>query len=87
MVHYYRQINSISNISGYHPDGLRSNIHSLHVFINGQIMEIVFLLYAWKHFPSYIDIHIEINSVDRLRTKLYDKRDNYIFPNAKFSLI
>ena len=24
MVHYYRQVNSISNISCYHPDGLRS---------------------------------------------------------------
>jgi hypothetical protein len=25
MVHYYRQVNSISNISGYHSGGLRSD--------------------------------------------------------------
>ena len=82
-----RQINSISNISGYHPEGLRSNIHSLYVFINGQFVEIVFSLYTWTHFASYIDIHLEINSVDRLVTKLCDKRDNFIFPNVNFSLI
>jgi hypothetical protein len=34
MVHYYRQVNSISNIPGYHSGGLRSDIHSLHVLIN-----------------------------------------------------
>ena len=87
MVHYNRQINSISNISGYHLDGLRSNVHIFHVFINGQIVKIVFLLYTWTHFASYLDIHIEINSVHKLRTKLYDKTDHFIFPDVNFQLI
>ena len=34
MVYYYKQINSTSNISGYHSEGIRSNIDSLHVIVN-----------------------------------------------------
>ena len=29
---------------------------------------------------SYLDLHLEINSDGRLRTKLYDKRDDFDFP-------
>ena len=29
---------------------------------------------------SYLDLHLEIDSDGRLRTKLYDKRDDSIFP-------
>jgi hypothetical protein len=29
---------------------------------------------------SYLDLHLEIDSEDRLRTKLYDKRDDFNFP-------
>jgi hypothetical protein len=29
---------------------------------------------------SYLDQHLEIDSEDRLRTKLYGKRDNFNFP-------
>jgi hypothetical protein len=29
---------------------------------------------------SYLDIHLEVNSEDLLRTKLYDKRDDFNFP-------
>ena len=29
---------------------------------------------------SYLDTHLEIDSEGRLRTKLYDKRDNFNFP-------
>ena len=29
---------------------------------------------------SYLDLHLEINSEGRLRTKLYDKRDDFNFP-------
>jgi hypothetical protein len=29
---------------------------------------------------AYLDLHLEIDSEDRLRTKLYDKRDDLIFP-------
>jgi hypothetical protein len=36
---------------------------------------------------SYIDIHIEIDSDGRLRTKLYDKRDNFNFPIVNIPLI
>jgi hypothetical protein len=28
---------------------------------------------------SYLDLHLEIDSEGRLRTKLYDKRDDFIF--------
>ena len=30
-------------------------------------------------FASYLDIHLEIDSEGRLRTKLYDKRDDFKF--------
>jgi hypothetical protein len=33
---------------------------------------------------SYLDIHLEIDSEGRLRTKLYDKRDNFNFPIVNF---
>jgi hypothetical protein len=36
---------------------------------------------------SHLDIHIEIDSERRLRTKLYDKRDDFNFPIVNFSFI
>ena len=36
---------------------------------------------------SYHDLHLEIESEGRLRTKLYDKRDDYNFPIVNFPLI
>jgi hypothetical protein len=35
---------------------------------------------------SYLDLHLEIDSEERLRTKLYDKRDNFNFPIVNFHL-
>jgi hypothetical protein len=34
--------------------------------------------------PSYLNIRIEIDSEGRLRTRLYDKRDDFNFPIVKF---
>jgi hypothetical protein len=36
---------------------------------------------------SYLDLHLEIDSEGRLRTKLYDKRDDFNFPIVNFSCI
>jgi hypothetical protein len=36
---------------------------------------------------SYLDIHREIESEERLRTKLYDKRDDFNFPIVNFPFI
>jgi len=36
---------------------------------------------------SYLDLHIDIDSVGRLRTKLYDKRDEFNFPIVNFPFI
>ena len=36
---------------------------------------------------SYLDLHLEINSEGRLRTKLYGKRDDFNFPIVKFPFI
>jgi hypothetical protein len=36
---------------------------------------------------SYLDLHLEIDSDGRLRTKLYDKRDDFNFPIANFPFI
>ena len=36
---------------------------------------------------SYIDLHLEIDSEGRLRTKLYDKRDDFNFLNVNFPFI
>jgi hypothetical protein len=33
---------------------------------------------------SYLDLHLEIDSERRLRTKLYDKRDDFNFPIVNF---
>jgi hypothetical protein len=34
---------------------------------------------------SYLDLHLEIDSEGRLRTKLYDKRDDFNFPLSRKS--
>jgi hypothetical protein len=36
---------------------------------------------------SWLDLHLEIDSEWRLRTKLYDKRDDFNFPIVQFSFI
>ena len=36
---------------------------------------------------SYLDLHLEIDSDGRLRTKLYDKRDDFNFPIVNFPFI
>jgi hypothetical protein len=36
---------------------------------------------------SYLDLHLEIDSEAMLRTKLYDKRDDFNFPIVIFPLI
>ena len=36
---------------------------------------------------SYIDLHLEIDIEGRLRTKLYDKRDDFNFPILNFPFI
>jgi hypothetical protein len=36
---------------------------------------------------SYIGLHLAINSEGRLRTKLYDKRDDFNFPIVNFPFI
>ena len=36
---------------------------------------------------SYLDIHLEIDSKGRLRTKFYDKRDDFNFPIVNFPFI
>jgi hypothetical protein len=38
-------------------------------------------------FTSYLDLHLEIDSEGRLRTKLYDKRDDFNFPVVDFPFI
>jgi hypothetical protein len=37
-------------------------------------------------FASYLDLYLEIDSEGRLRTILYDKRDNFNFPIVNFHL-
>ena len=36
---------------------------------------------------SYLDLHLEIDSEVRLRTKLYDKRDDFNIPIVSFRFI
>jgi hypothetical protein len=36
---------------------------------------------------SYLDLHLEIDSEGRLRTKLYDRRDDFNFPIGNFPFI
>ena len=66
------------------------------------ILGLMFLLIALDYYPieleikditdtdrsvSYIDTHLKIDSYGRLRTKLYDKRDDFNFSIVKFPLI
>jgi len=36
---------------------------------------------------AYIDLHLEIDSGDQIRTKLYDNRDDFNFPIVNFPFI
>jgi hypothetical protein len=60
-----------------------------------------FWWFCWSHQPhwawnkdatdtdrsaSYLDLHLEIDSEGRLRTKLYDKRNDFNFPLKTFHL-
>jgi hypothetical protein len=36
---------------------------------------------------SYLDLHLEIDSEERLRTKHYDKRDDFNFPIYPWSFV
>jgi hypothetical protein len=36
---------------------------------------------------SYLDLHLEIDSEGRLRTKLYDKREDFNYPIVSFPFI
>ena len=36
---------------------------------------------------SYLDLHLEIDNEGRLKTKLYDKRDDFSFPIVIFSFL
>ena len=36
---------------------------------------------------SYLDLHLEIDNKERLRTKLYDKRNYFNFPIVNFPFI
>ena len=36
---------------------------------------------------SYLDLHLEIDSDGRIRTKLFDKRDDFNFPIVNFPFI
>jgi hypothetical protein len=39
-----------------------------------------------NRFHDQIDLHLEIDSEGRLRTKLYDKRDDFNFPIVFFTV-
>ena len=36
---------------------------------------------------SYLDLHLEIDNEGRLKTKLYDKRDDFSFPIGNFPFL
>jgi hypothetical protein len=38
-------------------------------------------------FASYLDLHLELDRKGRLRTKFYDKRDDFNFPIVNFPCI
>jgi hypothetical protein len=53
----------------------------LHGFITDHKKNIIILA---DRSTSYLDLHLEIDSEGRLRTKLYDKRDDLNFPIVNF---
>ena len=43
--------------------------------------------HRYRQSASYLDLHLEIDSEGRLRTKLYGTRDDFIFPIVNFPFI
>ena len=70
----------------YLDDGLSLNNSKLSDF-NGRIHRIELEIQDntdKTRYASYLDLHLEIDSEDRLRTKLYDKRDDFTFQIVNF---
>ena len=49
--------------------------------------ELIYDTSDYARSASYLDIYLEIDSEDRLRTTFYDKRDHFNFPIAHFPFI
>ena len=51
------------------------------------IEDIIDLIFVFGFFFTYLDLHLEIDSEGRLRTKFYDKSDDLYFPIVNFPFI
>ena len=54
---------------------------------NSRLGEYLHHIYPNDRFSSYVDHHIIIDNRGRLKTKLYDKRDDFTFPTVIFPFI
>ena len=75
---------------------LESNIDDVHSLNNSTFGDFVDYIYSIEleiknttdtdRSTSYLDLHLEITSVGRLRTKLYDTRDLIQFSHCELSI-
>ena len=59
---------------------------SRNAYLSGKVPLWIYTVYTDRS-ASYLDLHLEIDHEGRLRTKLYDKRDDFKFPIVNFPFI
>jgi hypothetical protein len=75
----FRYINDVRSLNNYRFGDFVDRIYNIE-------LEIKDTTNTYRS-ASYIDLHLEIDNTERLRTKLYDKRDYFNFPIVNFPFI
>jgi hypothetical protein len=75
----FRYINDVRSLNNYRFGDFVDRIYNIE-------LEIKDTTNTYRS-ASYLDLHLEIDNTERLRTKLYDKRDYFNFPIVNFPFI
>jgi hypothetical protein len=75
----FRYINDVRSLNNYRFGDFVDRIYNIE-------LEIKDTTNTYRS-DSYLDLHLEIDNTERLRTKLYDKRDYFNFPIVNFPFI
>ena len=75
----FRYINDVLSLNNSRLGDLADRIYTIEL----EIKDTTYI----DRYVSYLDLHLEIDSEGRLRTKLYDKRDDFNFPIVNFPFI
>jgi hypothetical protein len=75
----FRYINDVRSLNNYRFGDFVDRIYNIE-------LEIKDTTNTYRS-ASYLDLHLEIDNTERLRTKLYDKRDYFNFPIVNLPFI